>query len=72
MSMKAQQITNIPRFGAQQAPAVSLQATTIPAATGTTAAQLDITEIINLMLTVMIVVMMMKSMSGAFEGVGAK
>ncbi len=33
---------------------------------------LDITGIINLMITVMIVVMMMKSMSGAFEGIGGK
>ena len=31
---------------------------------------LDITTIINLMITVMIVVMMMKSMSGAFGDMG--
>jgi len=43
------------------------QAGTIPATT--TAAQIDITELMNLMITMMIVVMMMKMMSGMMAGV---
>jgi len=39
-----------------------LQAATIPATT--TAAQLDISSLMNLMITMMIIVMMMKMMTG--------
>jgi len=67
MTMKPLQTTGISLPRAQQASALPLQATTIPAST--TAAQLDITELMNLMITMMIVVMMMKMMSGMMAGV---
>ena len=47
----------------QQAPSLAMQAGTVPATTG--AAQLDISSLMNLMITMMIVVMMMKMMTGA-------
>ena len=48
----------------QQAPSIGLQAGTVPA-TATTTTQIDISSIMNLMITMMIVVMMMKMMTGA-------
>jgi len=47
----------------QQAPSLAMQAGTVPASTA--AAQLDISSLMNLMITMMIVVMMMKMMTGA-------
>lgn len=53
---------------AQQASALPLQATTIPATT-TAANGIDISELMNMMITMMIVVMMMKMMSGMMANV---
>jgi len=66
--MRTLQVTGVPLPRAQQASAVTLQAGTLPA---TTAAQtgIDITELMNLMITMMIVVMMMKMMMGMMKGV---
>jgi hypothetical protein len=60
MTIRPLQTTVFPRIGTQQATA--MQATTIPAQTGTT---LDLSALMNLMITMMIVVMMMKMMTGA-------
>ena len=56
------QTTTFPRIGTQQATA--MQSSTIPAQTST---GLDITALMNLMITMMIVVMMMKMMGQAME-----
>lgn len=66
--IRPQQTTGIPIPHAQQVPTLPLQAATIPATT--TAAQIDIGELMNLMITMMIVVMMMKMMSGMMTGLG--
>lgn len=63
--MRAQQVHSVPI--PQQAPSVALQAGTVPATTG--AAELDITSLMNLMITMMIVVMMMKMMTGMMAGI---
>lgn len=60
--IKAQQAKSA-RLGAQQAKA--LQTTVMPATT--TATQIDISELMNLMITMMIVVMMMKMMTGMMK-----
>ena len=60
----AQQVT-APIAGLQ-APVVPLQTTTIPA---TTATQLDINSIMNMMIMLVVVVMMMKVMGKATERV---
>jgi len=65
--VKPLQISNMPRFGPQQAPTVSLQSATIPASTSAT--QFDISTIMPMMITMMIVVMMMKMMTGAMASV---
>lgn len=57
------QTTTFPRIGSQQATA--MQSSVIPAQTGGTG--LDITSLMNLMITMMIVVMMMKMMTGAMS-----
>ena len=59
--IKAQQIGAIPVSGAQ-APTVPMQAGVIPA---TTAQQLDISAIMNMMIMLIVVVMMMKMMTKA-------
>ena len=64
--MKAQQIASIPVTRAQQSTTVPFQAGTIPAQDTTTG--LDISSLMNLMITMMIVVMMMKMMSGMMTG----
>jgi len=56
LPLRAQQATNVP-----------MQASTIPAST-TATSQLDISALMNLMITMMIVVMMMKMMSGMMTG----
>jgi hypothetical protein len=61
--MKPLQTRTMPVIG-QQASTVGLQATTVPA---TTAAQLDINTIMNMMILLMVVVMMMKMMTAATE-----
>ena len=58
-----------PSIGSQQAAALPMQSTTLPAST-TSTSQIDIGELMNLMITMMIVVMMMKMMGGMMEGVG--
>jgi len=68
--MKPLQVTAVPiNPRAQQTTTVPFQAGTIPAST-TTSTGIDITELMNLMITMMIVVMMMKMMSGMMAGVG--
>ena len=62
MMLRPTQTTSVPF--PQQAPSMGMQAGTVPAAT-TTATQLDISSLMNLMITMMIVVMMMKMMTGA-------
>jgi len=59
--IKPLQTTAFPRIGSQQATA--MQSTVLPAQTG--GIGLDISELMNLMITMMIVVMMMKMMTGA-------
>jgi len=54
--------TMMPTMGTRPIP---LQSTTLPMAT-TTPSQLDITSIFELMLPLMVVVMMLKVMTGAF------
>ena len=61
--MRPLQLTSI---GGLQAPTVGLQAGTLPA---TTAAQIDITSLMNLMLIMVVMVMMMRTMSKATEAV---
>ena len=59
------QTTAFPRFGSQQATA--MQASVLPAQT--TTGGIDISELMNLMITMMIVVMMMKMMMGMMSSV---
>ena len=59
MTVAALQIRQI---GGLQAPALPLQAGIIPA---TTATQIDMNAIINMMMMMMVMVMMMKMMAGA-------
>ena len=59
MSIRAQQVSAMPR-------PLPLQATTVPLQATTTAQQLDITTILNMMIPMMMIVMMMKVMIGAF------
>jgi len=66
MTMKAQQTLSVPF--PQQAPSMGMQAGTIPSAT-TIGTQLDISSVMNLMITMMIVVMMMKMMTGAMGSI---
>ena len=56
-----------PSIGSQQVSALPMQSTVLPAQT--TTGGIDITELMNLMITMMIVVMMMKMMSGMMAGV---
>jgi len=55
-----------PSIGSQQASALPMQSTVLPAQT--TTGGIDITELMNLMITMMIVMMMMKMMSGIMTG----
>ncbi len=52
----------------QQANAVALQSSTVPASDSSTST-IDIASLMNLMVTMMIVVMMMKMMAGMMSGV---
>ena len=61
--IKAQQVGTVPIIG-QQAATVPLQVGAIPA---TTATQMDINSIMNMMIMMMVVVMMMKTMTQATE-----
>lgn len=63
--MRAQQVHAMPF--PQQAPSVPMQAATIPAQTNGNG--LDISSIMNLMITMMIIVMMMKMMTGAMGSI---
>ena len=63
--MKAQQISGMPLTG-QQATMMPFQTGTLPA---TTAAQIDLTAIMNLMMMMMIMVMMVKMMGKATAGI---
>jgi len=58
------QTTSFPRVGSQQATA--MQSTVLPAQTTT---GIDISELMNLMITMMIVVMMMKMMTGMMSSI---
>ncbi len=62
--IKAQQVGSIPVSG-QQATMLPMQAGVIPATT--TATQLDMSSIMNMMIMMMVVVMMMKMMTSATE-----
>ena len=62
--IKAQQVGTVPIIG-QQAATVPLQVGAIPATT--TATQMDINSIMNMMIMMMVVVMMMKTMTSATE-----
>ena len=66
--MKALQVASVPVTKAQQTQTLPLQAGTLPAST-TTTSDLDISALMNLMITMMIVVMMMKMMSGMMAGI---
>lgn len=59
------QTNMFPKIGSQQASTVALQSSVIP--TQTTSTSIDITSLMNLMITMMIVVMMMKMMTGAMS-----
>lgn len=59
--IKPMQTTVLPRINAQQA--TTMQSTVLPAQTGTTTG-IDITSLLNLMVTMMIIGMMMRMMSG--------
>lgn len=59
MALRAQQVAVMPR-------PLPLQATTIPLQAATTAQQLDISTILNMMIPMMMIVMMMRVMTGAF------
>ena len=65
--LKALQISSMPAPRAQQSTTVPFQAGTIPATTNDTTG-INITELMNLMITMMIVVMMMKMMTGMMTG----
>jgi hypothetical protein len=64
--MRAQQVTSIGGIGGQQAPTLSLQATTVPAVAPT---QMDISGIMNMMILMVVMVMMMRMMTKATEKV---
>ncbi len=67
MSIRPLQTKVFPSIGSQQASALPMQSTVLPAqTTGTTG--IDIGELMNLMITMMIVVMMMKMMGGMMSG----
>ncbi len=65
MTIRPLQTTMFPRIGVQQA--TTMQSTVLPATTSETG--INISELMNLMITMMIVVMMMKMMSGMMAGV---
>lgn len=65
MTVKPLQTTVFPRIGSQQATA--MQATTLPAQD--TTGGINISELMNLMITMMIVVMMMKMMANMMTSV---
>ncbi len=76
MQIHAQQVSNLPFPRAQQvttlplqAGAVPLQASTIPATATTTGTQLDINTLITPLISIMIVMMMMKMMTGAMGSI---
>ena len=68
--MRALQVTSapFPNARAQQTNTMPFQASTIPATTTTTSG-IDISELMNMMITMMIVMMMMKMMTGMMAGV---
>ena len=55
-------------IGAQQASTLPMQSGTLPATTNGDVGGINISELMNLMITMMIVVMMMKMMSGMMTG----
>ncbi len=57
-----------PSIGSQQASALPMQSTVLPAQDTTTG--INMNEIMGLMITMMIVVMMMKMMTGAMGSLG--
>ncbi len=69
--MNAQQISGLPFPRAQQVSTLPLQATTIAATTTTATQALDINNLIQPLITIMIVMMMMKMMTGAMSTVAA-
>jgi len=56
------QTKTFPSIGSQQAAALPMQSSTLPAQTN--GVGIDISELMNLMITMMIVMMMMKMMGG--------
>ena len=66
--MKAQQISGLPFPHAQQVSTLPMQASTITATTTATQA-LDINNLIQPLITIMIVMMMMKMMTGAMGSI---
>ena len=66
MTIRPLQTTVFPRIGSQQATA--MQASVLPTQTPTTG--INLSELMNLMITMMIVMMMMKMMMGMMAGVG--
>lgn len=63
MMIRPLQTTTFPRIGSQQATA--MQSTVLPSTTASQTGGINIGELMNLMITMMIVVMMMKMMTGA-------
>ena len=61
------QTKTFPSIGSQQAGALPMQSSVLPAQTST--GGIDITELMNLMITMMIVMMMMKMMMGMMSGI---
>ncbi len=57
-----------PSIGSQQASALPMQSTVLPAVENGTTGGINLGELMNLMITMMIVVMMMKMMSGMMTG----
>lgn len=58
------QTKTFPNIGTSQARALPMQSSTLPAQTN---GGMDITELLNLMITMMIMVMMMKMMAGVMS-----
>jgi len=67
MTIRPLQTTVFPRIGSQQATA--MQSSVLPTQ-DTPTTGIDLSELMNLMITMMIVMMMMKMMMGMMAGVG--
>ena len=59
------QVRSLPNVGSQQASAVPMQSSVIPAQT----TSLDLTEMMSLMITMMLMVMMIKMMTQAMSNI---